>query len=321
MAPRPFPVSPVYAALVMSYRNDRLRLIADKVLPRVNVGASTFSWTYLPPEQVYTLPTTLVGRRGRVERTEFRGQQRESTTRDFGLEDGIPNDDIRDAEAMRATGQGSFDPLAVAFEGLTDLILLDREVRVAEVIQNPENYAPNNRLALSGDDRFSHPESDVIGTLKAAFNATPLIRPNTMTMGREVWGALSSHPQLVNAVKGNVTSKGIIKPDDFVSLFQGEGLQELHIGEAFLNIARRGQPSAFSRVWVKSISLTFLNPAARPGAGVTYGFTAQWGGRHVDNWEDRTVGLRGGVVARVGESVREVVSAPEAGFLIQNAVA
>lgn len=321
MAPRPFPVNPVYSALALSYRNDRLRLIADKVLPRVPVPASTFAWSYLPPEQVYTLPTTLVGRKGRVERIEFRGQQRESTTRDYGLEDGIPKDDIREAEAMRAAGQGTFDPMATAVEGLTDILLLDREVRVAEVVQDPANYAPGNRLALSGADRFSDPGSDVIGTLKAAFSATPLIRPNTMTMGREVWGALSSHPQLVNAIKGNVTSKGIIKPDDFVSLFQGEGLQELHIGEAFLNVARRGQPASFSRVWGKAISLTYLNPAARPGSGVTYGFTAQWGTRMAANWEDPNVGLRGGIVMRIGESVREVVSAPEAGYLIQNAIA
>ncbi|WP_230206342.1 hypothetical protein, partial [Enterococcus faecium] len=99
------------------------------------------------------------------------------------------------------------------------------------------------------------------------------------------------------------------------------GLKKLNIGEAFLNVARKGQQAVFSRVWGKSISLTFINPAARPGAGMTYGFTAQWQSRIAGTYEDRNVGLRGGTVVRVGESVKEVVAAPDAGYLIQGAVA
>lgn len=321
MVNRPFPVNPVHTAISISYRNPRLTLIADEVLPRVMVGASKFSWTFLPVEQAFSVPRTEVGRLGRVERVEFRGQEREGGTRDFALEDAIPFDDIRDAEAMRANGLGTFDPVTIAVEWLTDLILVDREVRAAATLQDPNNYAPNNRIALSGDNQLSHPDCDVIGTLKAAFDKTLIFRPNTMTMGREVWSALSSNPQLVNAVKGNVSSKGIIKPDEFVSLFEGEGLKKLNIGEAFINTARKGQTPVLSRVWGNSISLTYINPAARPEQGATFGFTAQWQTRLAGSWEDKNVGMRGGTVVRVGESVKEIVCAPEAGYIIQNPVA
>lgn len=63
------------------------------------------------------------------------------------------------------------------------------------MVQNPANYAPDKRLALSGSDRFSDPASDIIGTLKAAFNSTLVFRPNTVTMGREA-GAVS--PRILN---------------------------------------------------------------------------------------------------------------------------
>lgn len=189
------------------------------------------------------------------------------------------------------------------------------------MVQNPANYAPDKRLALSGSDRFSDPASDIIGTLKAAFNSTLVFRPNTVTMGREAWSGISSHPQLVNAVKGNVTSKGIISPAEFVELFAGEGLKKLNIGEAFINTSRRGQAPSLSRVWGKSISLTYINPSARPEQSATFGMTAQYGTRVAGSYEDKNIGLDGGLVVRVGERVREVITAPDAGFLIQNAVA
>lgn len=321
MAPRPFPVDPVKTAITIGYRNDRISLIADKLLPRVPVGASKFSWNYIPPAQAFTVPNTHVGRRGRLERVEFVGEERTNETHDYGLEDSIPQSDIDDANSMRARGLGTFDPTNDATELLTDLILLDREIRVAALVQDPATYPTTNRLVLSGGDQFSDPASDVIGTLKSCFDKTLIWRPNTLTLGREAWGKMSSHPQLVNAVKGNVTTKGIVSPEEFVKLLEGEGLKELLIGEAFVNTARKGQAATFNRVWGRNIILTYINPAARPNYGATFGMTAAFGTRVAGSWEDKNIGLDGGMIVRVGEKVREIITAPDAGFLLQNVVA
>lgn len=321
MAPRPFPVDPVLTAISLGYRNDSTTLIADIVLPRVPVASEKFSWTRFPIAQAFTFPETHVGRRGRVNRVEFSGKQETSETRDYGLEDGIPQSDIDAANVMRAHSLGTFNPIDFSAMALTDLILLDREVRAAKVIQDPNNYAADKRVVLSGSDRFSDPSSDLIGTLKAAFNSTLIYRPNTMTMSRLVWTSISSHPQLVNAIRGNVTSKGIITPAEFVQLFAGEGLKTLAIGEGFVNMARAGQNALLSRVWGNMISLTHINSMASPvTGGVTFGFTAQYGTRMVWQREDDNVGLSGGQIIRVGEKVRELVVAPDVGFLLQNVV-
>lgn len=322
MAPRPFHTDPVLTAITVGYRNDSANLIADIVLPRVPVASAKFSWTRYPIAQAFTFPDTRVGRRGRLNRVEFSGKQETSETFDYGLEDGIPQSDIDEAAVMRGRGLGTFNPVDFSTMALTDLILLDREVRAATVIQDPANYAANKRLALSGSDRFSDPASDIIGALKAGFNSTLIYRPNTATMSRSVWSSISSHPQLVNACKGNVTSKGIITPDEFVQLFAGEGLKRLAIGESFVNTARPGQSASLSRVWGNTIALTHINPMATPvTGGVTFGFTAQYGTRVAGQREDPDIGLHGGQIIRVGESVREVVVAPDVGFLFQNVVA
>lgn len=324
MAPvRPFVTTPAITAVAIGYSNPAHTLIADRVLPRIPVPAEKFKWTFFPLGQMFTYPNTRVGRTGVVNRVAFSGQERTGAVEDYGLEYAIPVSDIEEAERMRALSLGNYNPELVAAAGLTSLVMLDREVRVATIVQNPANYAAARRTVLSGTSQFSdYTNSDPIGVLKAAFQSTLIYRPNKMSMGRDVWTVLSSHPKLVNAVKGNVTGQGIISPAEFVNLFSGEGLKDLCIGEGFVNTARLGQPEVLSRVWGKSIQLNYIDTEARPEMGnPTWGFSAGYGGRIGGSWEDRDVGLQGGVVVRIGERITEIVSAPDTGAIIQNAVA
>ena len=61
--------------------------------------------------------------------------------------------------------------------------------------------------------------------------------------------------------------------------------------------------------------------AADANGGITFGFTAQWGTRIAGAVPDNRIGLRGGQRVRVGESVKELIIAPDLGYFIQNAVA
>lgn len=322
MVTRPFPVDPVITAIAIGYRNRAQDLIADLVMPRIPVMGERFKWTEHPVAERFSFPDTHVGRRGRVERVEFSGIERPGAVEDYGLEDAIPISDITEAANQRARGLGNFDPENRAAEGLTDLLMLDREVRVAAVVQNPANYATNKRRVLSGGDQFSdYVNSDPIGVIKACFQGTLIHRPNTVSMSRDSWTVLSSHPHLVNAVKGNVTGRGIISPEDFVRLFSGEGCKRLLIGEGFVNIAKPGQAAAINRVWGKSIQFHYTDPQVRPEqGGMTWGFTAQYGTRIGGKWDDKNVGLEGGVVVRIGERVVEQVVAKDVGYLLQNVV-
>lgn len=324
MAPvRPFNVDPVITGIAIGYRNTAQMLIADEALPRAPVGGEKYKWTEYPIAESFTLPDTKVGRRGRVNRVEFSGIERAGAVEDYGLEDGVPISDIEEAANMRERGLGNYDPELRAAEGITDLIVLDREVRVAAVVQDPNNYAGARQIALSGGDRFSdYDNSDPIPVLKTGFQSTLIYRPNTMVMGRDVWTPLSSHPKLVKACRNSYSGEGIITPDEFVRLFSGEGLKKLLIGESFVNTARKGQTATLNRVWGKSIELLYIDPNPKIEQGsITWGFTAQYGARIGGRWEDRNVGLEGGMVVRIGERVQEQVVAKDVGYLIQNAVA
>ena len=320
MAPRPFVVSPVLTAIAIGYQNRAM--IADQVLPRIPVPAESYKFTRYPLGETFTVPDTLVGRRGRVQRVEFSGTEDTGSTRDYGLEDGVPISDINQATAQRAGNVSVYDPVARSTMGLTEIMVLDRELRAARVVQDPNNYSAVSRLVLSGGDQFSADTSDPIEVFQAMFGSTRIYRPNVMSMGRQVWTPLSRNKALVKACKGSFSGEGIITPDDFVNLFRGEGLERLCIGEAFVNAARPGQAVNLQRVWGNSIQCTYIN-SSLPSVlgGVTWGWTAQFGGRIAGQWEDRDVGLEGGQVVRVGEKVEERCVAPDVGFVIQTPVA
>lgn len=311
---RPFHVDPTLSAITIAYRNDATRLIADDALPRVPVGQEKFKWTEYPLGEAFTVPETRVGRRGRVQQIEFSGEERLGEVQDYGLETPIPFSDIEAAENARQQGRSSYDPEGHSAMWLTDLVLLAREVRVASIVHNPESYTLTRRLTLAGGSQFSDYEnSDPIGTIRGGMAGTLIYRPNTITMGEEVWLQLQTHPHLVNAIFGNLTSKGIITRDAFAELF---GFKNVLIGQAWVNLARPGQPLSLAPTWGKHIALTYIDPNARPELGITFGMTAQYGTRVSGRIEDPDVGLQGGYRLRVGERVQEIVIAKDLGYFI-----
>lgn len=319
---RPFNIVPALTAIAIGYRNPAAAYIADKVLPRTPVTAEKFGWTEYPLAEAFNVPEAEVGRTGRVQQLEFGGEERESAVKDYGFDSPIPHSDIEAAREARQRKVSTFDPEAHAVMMLTDTVLNCREVRVARMVHNPANYAAGRKIALAGVDQFDDYEnSDPITVIKDGINSTLVVRPTDMTLGRGVWSKLSSHPKILEAVKGGLTTTGMVTVEQFTQLFAGEGIREVHIGDAWYNTAKPGRPVALERAWDNHIALTHKNPIANPqGGGITFGFTAQYGSRIAGRIIDEDIGLQGGVRVRAGERVRELIVARDAGYLIQNAV-
>lgn len=323
MAPkRPFVVDPALTAITVGYRNPEAFRIADQVLPRTQVSAEKFIWTEYPIAEAFNVPDARVGRKGRVQQLEFGGEERTAEVEDYGFDKPIPNSDIDAAAAARAQGRSNHDPEGHAAMMLTDTLANVREVRVANLIHSPATYDANRRKTLAGASQFSdYANSDPIGEIKSGFLKTLIFPPNTMVMGRDVWAKLSSHPKIVNAVKGNLTEEGIVSRAQFLELFSGEGLSRLLIGDAWYNTARPGQAASLSRAWGKHISMLHINSMASAEAGdITFGLTAEYGSRIAGRIEDPDIGLQGGYRTRVGERVKELIIAKDLGYFIQNAV-
>lgn len=320
---RPFVVDPVLTAISIGFRNTAMMKIADQVLPRFGVSAEKFKWTTYPMSEAFNTPDARVGRLGQVNQVIFSGTEETASVDDFGLDTPIPYSDIEAAAAARAQGRSTYDPEAHSAQMLTDTIENIREARVAGTVFSLATYAADKRITLSGTSQFSdYTNSDPISVIKTGMLATTILTPNTMVMGREVWAKLSSHPKIVNAIKGNVSNAGIVSREQFLELFAGEGISRLLIGDAMVNTAKPGQTPVYARAWGKHISLMHQNPMATvEGGGVTFGLTAEYGGRLSGRIEDPDIGLNGGFRIRTGERVKELIIAKDVGYFIQNAVA
>lgn len=292
-------------AIAIAYKNGKF--IADSVLPRVLVGKRDFKYTVFPKEEVYTLPDSLVGRRGKVNQVSFTGTEQTASVEDFGLEDPIPNDDIDNAPE-------GYNPRGHSVEYLMNLIDLGREKRVAELVFGASTYGTNNKMALSGTDMFSDPTSDPIAVIMDALDSM-LMRGNVMTIGRIGFSALARNPAIVKAVLGNSGDKGIATREQIARLFE---LDEILVGESFVNTAKKGQTMNVERVWGASIALTHRDRLANTQRGMTFGMTAEYGTRAAWEKPDDDIGLRGGIKVRTGESLKELITAPDLGYLIQN---
>jgi hypothetical protein len=305
----PFPIQPELTAIAIAYRNKQL--IADDVLPRVPVGKAEFKYLKHRIAEGFTVPDTKVGRKSKPNEVEFGADELTASTEDFGLDDPVPQADIDNAPP-------NFDPLGNAVMKTADLLALDREVRVAGLVFDANQYAAANKVTLAGGDQWSDfVNSDPLDDIMLALD-TPVIRPNVCVMGRAVWSKLAQHPKINKAVHGTAGDVGIAARRAVADLFE---LEDILVGEGWLNTAKKGQPVALSRVWGKHALFFYRNRVADAQGGGTFGLTAQFGTRIAGADPDKNIGLRGGQRVRVGESVKELITAADFGYFIQNAVA
>lgn len=309
MALAPFPIDEFLTDVAIRYRNKTF--IADQVLPRIQVGTQVFKYLRYTMEEQFTLPDTLVGRKSRVTEIELTAEEVTAKTLDYGLEDPIPNVDLENAR----------DPNVVighAVETLTDLILLDRELRVANLVFNPDTYPVGRKTTLSGTSQWSHPDSNPVDAMLAAMDEM-VMRPNIIVMGATVWTKLRQHPRVVQAVFRTAQNAGVVMREQLAELLE---VDEIIIGEGKRNLAKRGQAANISYIWGPHCAMLMRDSLADTrNSRTTFGFTAVFTGLEAGRIDDPMIGLRGGVRVRVGESVAEVVCAPDLGYFFQNAIA
>lgn len=304
---RPYPNDPRLTGIALAFRNGEL--IADQVMPRTPVGKSTFKWNEYDFAEGVTVPVTIVGRKGRPTEVEFTATEKTGGTEDHALDDVVPLDDVADVPA----GSG-IDPLGQATEGLTGLIALGREIRVANMVQDDANY--NHSDALTSTDRFDDPASDPSEIILDAIS-TPLVRPNIAVTSLGVYNKLRKNIALVSAITGNESGKGVVSREQLAAYFE---LDEILVGTGWVNTAKPGQTPTYARVWGKSFALLRRAPIVTARGEPSWGFTAEFGARVAKQIPEPKIGLRGAIRVRVGESVGEYVQSKEAGYLLEDVI-
>ncbi|MEA3533720.1 capsid protein [Rhizobium sp. CC-YZS058] len=311
MAGQPFPVDPVLTGIAIAFKNAEM--IADQVLPRLEpkLTAETFKYMVFGFDQQITIPDTKVGRKSEPNVMEFGGTSVPGNTTDYGQDSVIPNADIAQAPA-------GYDPEAFAVQQLTNIIELDREKRVAAKVFDPNTYAAANRELLAGTSQWSHADSKPANAITLALDSM-VMRANVMVLGRKSWSSLRQNPSILRALTVSGAGDGLADRRAVADLLE---LDDIVVGSGWANAAKPGQAAQRYRLWGNHAALIRREKIVSSlGEVPTFGWTAQFGDRVAGSMDAPLVGLRGSRRVRAGESVAEVISAPELGYFFQNAVA
>lgn len=303
-----FTENPTLTAIAIGYRNPDQVLVADEVLPRVPAPGLNFKWMSYNEADAFTLPDTKVGRRGTPNQVEIEGAEKDGSCEDFGID--VPLDNATIDEAKK----NGHDPKNKATERATDIVMLDREVRVANLITDPSNYHADHVEALAGSDMFTDPDSDPVSTIEDMLD-TCWVRPNQVTFGLTSWRAFRKHPKVVKAVHGNSGDQGRATREQIAELLE---VQRIIVGASRVNVKKPGENAVLNRVWGDVVAGQFIDRTADTTGGLTFGFSPTLG-KKVAGTLPANMGLRGGVLVRSGETLAEKIVANRAGFLIRNA--
>jgi hypothetical protein len=309
MADKQFPRDTHLTSIAVAYKNPDFTYIADAALPRVNVGKKSFGYTEYPVSEMYDIPDTRVGEYSRVPLTRVSGKRVTSECEGYGQGIPLSNDDISEAP----TG---CDPKERATERATNIVLTDRERRVANMLFNATNYPDAVKVDVAAGSKWDTDTVNVIKVIRTGL-AKAYIRPNVLVFGADAWNAIAMQQTVVSACLGNDGKYGVATQERFAELC---GVSEVLVGQSVINSVKPGKAPVLAPMWGKHCLGLYRDRSVDTTGGVTFGFTAQWGTR-VAGSAPIDIGTNGGVEVRCTENVKELIIAPYACYFWQNVIA
>lgn len=225
------------------------------------------------------------------------------------LKDNVTPEEYENADAP-------IKPEMDTVEGLTDLIMLNREKRVADLYTTAATWS--NSTTLSGTDQWDNASlaagsiEEDLDTGKEAVRQEIGVVPNTLII-----------PQAVaNVVKRNSDIRDLIKYTQSKTLMNGDlpptmfNLRVLIPGGVY-DSANEGQTFSAGDVWGKHVVLCYLAPNPRTIKTPTAGLSMQSTPRRVRRWLDEETECNW---FEVSEKLVEKVVAAGAGYVIRDAI-
>lgn len=135
---------------------------------------------------------------------------------------------------------------------ITEGLQLKHEKECADLVQNPNNYATENKILLSGTSCFSDKNSDpqgVVDDAKDAVSEKIAQDPNTMIIGQSAWKTLKKHPQLKGLISDNQNK--LVTLNLLKEIFE---IENIFIGKSIF----ANEEGNFERIWKDNIVLAFV---------------------------------------------------------------
>lgn len=292
---------PVLNQLAQGYHNAEL--VADSLMPVVEI-----------PKEAGKIPQ--FGRLAFRQHSTVRhlhGDSNRLTPEDITtISVELEEHDVEYPIDYREEHEASYQLKEYALTVTQDVIALGRELNVAMIAQNADNYDTGNKTTLATKAKFSNLDADPIPVFDAGINAVYAStgrKPNVCVIAGDVWEVLKLNKTLLERIK--YTRTAILTPEVFAELI---GVKYVKIGNAMQEI--NGE---LKRIWSDCVILAYVSPLAIEKKGKifepSYGYTVRRkGGLFVDIYKEK-----GGKVeiVRCTDIHKPHLVGKSAGYLIQ----
>lgn len=246
-------VDPVLTNLATGYTNEQF--VGDQLMPFVLVDKEGGKIPLFGKEhfKVYATERALRAKSNRI------------NPEDIGAVDvAMDEHDLEYPIDYREDAESAFPLQARATNTVVEGIRLRHEAMVADMVQNPANYAVGNKIALSGASRFTDGTSDpegVISDAKAAVRAKIIKEPNTMVIGYATWRVLKRHPAL-KAILSETRSR-LVQLADLREIFE---IENIVVGKA----VKASDAGVTTDIWNDNIVLAYVPTVKSAGERSQY---------------------------------------------------
>lgn len=301
-----------------SLKHQNGALIADLICPRVDVAKDSDKY-FVYGRQDYRMA---VDGRGDKADTNFIDSWKIEATPTYTCFEHSLADLVSDRER-----RNSDEPLAPDFdatENLTNLILLNREKRVADMLTSAGSFSNSgNTITLIGDEQWndvafdSDSKTDAIEARidagKEAIRAAIGRDPNTIVIPAAVARVIKRDPEVRDMIR--YTDSSLLVNGDLPATLWN--MRVLSPGAVY-DSSEEGQAFSAADVWGKHVLLAYVAPNVRTPRTMTLAMTFQSQPRQTSKW--REDGRKADAI-EVSEMLVEQIVSEHCGYLIRNAIA
>lgn len=301
-------VDSVLSTFSTMYANDEY--IGERLIPAVGVNKRSDVYFTYPKRERFAYPDDALTSRSRANEVDSSRSTDNYSVKDYGYSNWL---DLETVSNQDAPLNEMLDLVAAINEG----IAFRRELRIATIIQTVGNYSGNTAAATTKWDTAST-GGTIFQDIQAAdaglwngFTPTKKIAVTTL----DNWNScIINNPALLDRIK--YTQTGIVTPTLIANFF---GFDDLLIGRARQDTANIGQTASYSRIWSTDF-FSVIKVATRPTTrSLHFASTFRMNEDPVTSeWQDPSVGKRGGVYARVAVSEDHKIVAGDAAWFISD---
>lgn len=302
-------VDPIYTDIARGYLSPSAP-VADVLFPFVTVGTRAGKIITFGPDD-FRKVNTLRAPGANTMRVQFGYAGLPFSLADHSLEGVVPRENAEEASKVPGIDLG-----ANAVRIVQNTMALEREMQASGIALNAANYGTNNKLALTGTDRWDNPASDPfddVDTAREQIRKQIGRRPNKMVLGPTVLTALRRHPKVLARL-----STAADQPPATIAQLQAlfEIDQIVEGGATYYDDAT----TSFVDVWGAYVVLAFTEKATMAqGGSPSYGYTYRLAGMPIveEPYPERNPKSW---FYPVTDAYQAVLAGPSAGFLFSTVV-